>query len=149
MFSKCLNEEEVKVLFRKLALKLHPDQGGCVDLMVKLQDSYEDAIQRFKNKNVVFEEFVPKYSHTHENLQPDDEPGQPFHTSSHSVGKSQINKLKILDVIYRYAKAHKKFNTNFIDSLDEFLEQNGFLTSFQYNKLVNIYYAFRMDKHET
>ena len=39
MFHRCQTHEDVKQLFRKLVMYLHPDKGGSNELMVLLQES--------------------------------------------------------------------------------------------------------------
>lgn len=54
--------------------------------------------------------------------------------------------LQIIYDIYNYAKNHPRFDTKYVDSIQDYLAENGYITSNQYNALVNVYYSFRMDK---
>ena len=49
MFRDCKCIEDVKKLFRELAKKLHPDNGGDVKAFQKMKLEYEQAFNRFKN----------------------------------------------------------------------------------------------------
>jgi hypothetical protein len=42
-------------------------------------------------------------------------------------------------------KLYKKFDTSYVSNIADFLEENSYLTSGQYNSLVKVYTAFRMD----
>lgn len=137
MFSKCINEQEIKALFRKLAMRLHPDYGGCNELMSLLNDSYELALEYIKSKNSW--EFnkskeTSRYS------------GKKFYETSYEDIEEEDSRIKIIDEICTYAEKNKNFKIDFTLSVAEFLQENGFITSRQYNRLVGIYYAFEMDK---
>jgi len=133
MFHRCKDEKEGKNLFRKLAKHLHPDFGGENELFILLKESYE-----------IYEEFCTALNNQQETKQ---KKGNP---SKYSESEFDIDfgdeKLEIFEEIRKYAKTHKKFNLSYIDSVWEFLEEKGFISSSQYNKLVKVYYAFRMDK---
>ena len=129
MFQNCKTADEAKTLFRRLAHFLHPDKGGESDLMILLQDEYDMILEFFRNNTQNLKSKCNlKYQNTYENV---------FKGS---------DELAIFYEIYQYAAVHPKFETKYIDSLNDYLQNNGYLTSTQYNKLVKIYYAFRMDK---
>jgi len=48
VFHHCINIQDLKKLYRRLALRLHPDKGGSADLMMLLQESYDVALEFFK-----------------------------------------------------------------------------------------------------
>jgi len=143
MFFKTKDSFESKKLFRELALRLHPDHGGSHHLMILLQEAYEERLKHLDIEEEIRETskekpkpkpkaenktYSGKYQNTFENVEDDDE-----------------EKLEIIKEIKAYSATHPKFNMWYIESLIEFLEENGHLTSTQYNKIVNIYYSFRMD----
>lgn len=41
--------EELKKVYRKLALKFHPDKGGTDEQMAEINNAYEDMFNRLKN----------------------------------------------------------------------------------------------------
>ncbi len=127
MFQRCQNENDIIKLFKRLALRLHPDCGGDHDLMVLLIEHKDQAIQIHQQ---VFTAFEPKsnnlYEKTEEDVHSDDE------------------RLKIIADIKEYAKTHPKFSLNFTNSIEEFLSEKGYITSSQFNVLVKTYHSFRM-----
>ena len=45
-FDFCTNLNELKSEYRKLALKNHPDRGGKVEVMAKINNDYDQALKR-------------------------------------------------------------------------------------------------------
>ena len=139
MFFRCKTPDETKKLFRRLALHLHPDKGGEDDLMILLQEAYQlhlDGISTWEESKKDTEKTTEKQK---------EEPEYPG--SYQQVYEDVTKDNPILDIfkdILEYAKNHKNFKTDYTKSLIEFLEENGFITSSQYNGLVRIYYSFRM-----
>ena len=137
MFGRCKDKEECKKLFKRLAKYLHPDTGGENDLFIMLQDSYEFVVQAFEDLE------NSKKTHRKEPKYQDLKYTKVFENIS-----SGDDRLEILEDIFSYQKAHPKFHSDFVNSVSDYLEENGLLTSGQYNTLVKIYYSFRMDKKE-
>ena len=48
-FSECKTIEDVKSLYRKLAMKLHPDCGGSAQAFTEMSAEYKVAFERLKN----------------------------------------------------------------------------------------------------
>jgi len=128
MFFLCKTEDEIKKLFRKLAIYLHPDKGGDVYLMNLLIEAREHASKCISRENIR-----------------DVEESQAFKNACEDIYLSD-SRLDIIDHILEYAKLHKSFNNKFTISVKDFLLQKGYITSMQYNSLVKIYYSFRMDE---
>lgn len=131
MFFKCKNEREVKELYRKLALKLHPDHGGCSMLFNLLQDAKDNMIRLLAKveKNIepgAFKTRNRKYENQIEDVYAGDEC------------------LEIIKDFRKYKEKVSSFSLSFLESLEDFLSDRGYLTSIQYNCLVKTYYAFRM-----
>jgi len=127
MFHHCKTKEEVKSLYFKLANFLHPDKGGDCYLFSLLKETYEMALElkvSSKSKN----SSGKKYETVYDDVLEDEEA------------------IKIIDDIYEYAKAHPKYKTDFLDSVNEFLNDKGYITSSQYNSLVRAFYAFKMNE---
>lgn len=137
MFHNCKNIQDVKKLFRKAAKFLHPDYGGENELMILLKESYQMACE--------FHEKIDKEEKNSENE--DHEKNRVYEKSFEDVNEGD-ERLKIISEIQEYADRNSHFETKFVDSVSEYLEKNGFITSGQFNALVNIYYNFRMDKKE-
>jgi hypothetical protein len=133
MFHNCKSIEDIKSLYRKLSLRLHPDLGGEAFLMILLTESYEIALESIKPVKQDKKTKIPTRSGTGYEITPFD------------ILKGD-DYLKIIDEIYEYAKTHPKFSLTFIDSINAFLSESGFITASQFNSLVKIYYSFRMDK---
>lgn len=132
MFHKCSSEEEAKKLFRRLALRLHPDAGGDSDLMILLQEWYEYSREAI-NESSKKQEKETKWS------------GEKYHKSYENI-YSGDERLHIIVEIFAYSDSHKKFDPSMTESINEYLSENGYITSAQYNALVRVYYAFRMDQ---
>lgn len=127
MFHHCKTKEDVKKLYFKICQYLHPDKGGDPSLFSLLHESYEIALE-LKNISHHSKKSEGKYENAFDDVWKED----------------NAEELKIIDEIYLYANEHKKFNTDYLDSVKEYLEQNGYITSCQYNCLVKTYYAFKM-----
>lgn len=139
MFHNCKNLDDSKKLFRKLAMRLHPDHGGDNELMILLQEAYN-------NFQFIHEELEKQ------NKQKDEEKSKKENCNKYENAIEDVElgdeSLKIIDEILEYAKNHERFKADFTESIKEYLEEHGHITSMQYNKLVKIYYSFRMDKEK-
>lgn len=51
-FKDCKTAEDVKKTFHKLAMKLHPDNGGSAAEFVAMKAEFEKAFETLKNKHV-------------------------------------------------------------------------------------------------
>lgn len=131
MFHRCVTLSEAKNIFRRCAMKLHPDYGGDSDLMILLKECYDLFIEFQNSKNRpedTDKSTILKYQKSFEDVFLNDE------------------RLEILNEIFEYSKEHPKYKVGFTLSIHEFLEEKGYITSSQYNCLVKNYYLFRMDK---
>jgi hypothetical protein len=142
MFTDCKTPEEAKNLFRRLALRLHPDHGGDADLMVLLRKAYDEFIRCLEMIHKGKKESPPKKDEDWIKRQ-EENPKYPIVDKNIHAG-DEI--LKIMDDIFEAAEHLKNFKTNYCESIYENLEKNGYLTSTQYNTLVKIYYSWRMDQ---
>jgi hypothetical protein len=129
MFHRCKNLNDIKKVYRRLALLIHPDKGGDADLMILLQESYELAIDFFHQK---------------ENNQKGNKEPLKYENIYEDIIDPSDDRLWIFSEIMDYADKNPKFNMDFIKSLMDYLEKHGKLTSAQYNRAVKIYYAFKM-----
>lgn len=130
MFEQCKDKSEIKSLFRKLAKYLHPDVGGDSYLMNRLQESKEYHELKLALDTEINREEQKKsrrgYEKVYEDVHVDDW------------------EFTIIDEIYSYALKNKSFSTQWIDSIYEYYEIKGYITSAQYNTLVKCYYSFNM-----
>lgn len=132
MFHNCNNEKDAKELFRRLAHYLHPDKGGESDLMILLQQAYENTLMIFKEIEKMNIEQTSKSVLKYKNVYEDVPINDP--------------KIDIIKEIFRYSNQHPSFKTSYIESVRDYGIEKGYVTSSQYNHLVKTYYAFRMDK---
>lgn len=57
-FKECTSIDEVKKLYRKLAMESHPDKGGSIEIMQMINAAYDIAIKKVLLKeNVTSSEF--------------------------------------------------------------------------------------------
>lgn len=49
-FADCRTKEDVRKLFFKLCLQLHPDKGGDHSVFVRMKNEYEKAIKFYPNE---------------------------------------------------------------------------------------------------
>src|SRR6185503_4569547 len=170
MFFKCKTIEEAKILFKRLAKKLHPELGGEHDLMILLQEAHENYIQssKFSQKkpeedfNKVYDEFMAKSKQKRTEpkqkpkVKPKPEP-EPEVKREPSPWDGKFIKvtddiftgdprLSIIDLIFTYASKNSTFKTDFVKSVKGFLDKKDYITSSQYNSLIKVYFSFRMDE---
>jgi curved DNA-binding protein CbpA len=66
----CKNQQEAKILYRRLAMKFHPDKGGNNDLMNDLKEQYERFKPQFyknteeRQQNMQQQSFNPFFQQT-------------------------------------------------------------------------------------
>ena len=48
-FAKATTAEEVKAIYKKLAMKYHPDRGGDVEIMKAVNSLYDEYFERLKH----------------------------------------------------------------------------------------------------
>lgn len=58
------------------------------------------------------------------------------------------SRLLVIEEIKRYANTHPKFEVDFLTHVESCLERRGYVTSEHYNKMLNVYYAYFMDKKQ-
>lgn len=145
MFSNC-NSKEVKILFRQLCHYLHPDKGGDSMLFDKLINARDLRLKELNKKEDKFEKVYE------EKVYKEYVEGEfPKEFEEDKIFKGDP-RLKIFDYIFKYQKISKSFKIEFTLSVHNYLLENGFCTSSQYNSLVKMYYSFnmkdRIDKEE-
>lgn len=131
MFFKCSTTQEAKKLFYRLCKHLHPDHGGEHDLMVLLQESYAEFLKVYG----LLDEERQKAQRQQESIE--------FQVAYEDV-YSGDPQLRIFDKIKTYAHGHPNFKSEFVDSVIDYLESRGYVTSSQYNACLKIYNSFRM-----
>lgn len=139
MFSKLKNEKEIKTLYCKLALRLHPDYGGSNELMILLTEAYELRMATLGHKT---KDSATDGTGGAKKCNPENH--SRFYEKVFGNISAINTKIKILDEILDYAKTHEGFESDFVNSVKQFLNKNSFITSGQYNALVNIYYSFNI-----
>lgn len=69
----------------------------------------------------------------------------PYHDVTESL-LSGDERLLVIEDIKRYANLHKGFKLDFLDHVLSCLDRRGYVTAAHYEKLLNVYYAYFMDK---
>lgn len=127
MFHKCKSSDEVKALYRRLAMLLHPDKGGDNALMTLLTECYEKTFDQFKKVEEQITDLEKgKYRPVFDDILINDP------------------RIDIIKDMWLYSEKHPKFNTAFLESISDYLENKGYITKAQYNSLIKTYYSFRM-----
>jgi hypothetical protein len=130
MFQNCKNELEAKNIFRRLAMRLHPDYGGDNELMILLKEYYDSSLEIIK--------------HLDEEVKKEREQKKCKYHKVYDDVFFLDDKLRLIDDIIAYGHNHPTFRLDFTLSIKSFLNENGYITSLQYNKLLSIYNAFKM-----
>jgi hypothetical protein len=142
MFHRCNTSDEMKKLYRRLSLHLHPDSGGENDLMVLLTEWYDTSKGLLDH---------PREKPPHRRSAPNSHHSAQFPGDYQYVDDkvfSGDDALDIFEEMYFYSKSHPKWDAEFLENMEDFLEKKGFLTQNQYNALVKTYYAFHMNEQK-
>jgi len=139
-FENCKNKDELRQMYRKLAHLLHPDKGGSNELMMILNKYFEICEETFEKDDTNYgEKLWEKYKNAcKENnmcfiYEKTDEPI--YETDPRS---------SILENIEKYASKHPKFKLDYLETVQDYMDRNKFITAGQYNALVKTWNAFRM-----
>lgn len=119
MFFKCSSEDECKKLFRKLAKLIHPDKGGSHELMILLDEAYNNRIKKINSSKT--------------------------EDKTYSSEKKENNKiyagdkrLEILGEMWDICEKNPEYITHFFLSVTAFLDQNSYMTHKQYEGLLKM-----------
>lgn len=55
-------------------------------------------------------------------------------------------RLKVVDDIKRYAEKRRSFDMDFLEHVMSCFDRRGYMTAEHYGKLLNVYYAYYMDR---
>lgn len=69
----------------------------------------------------------------------------PYHDVTESVLEYD-SRLFVIEDIKRYGNTHKAFDMEFITHVEACLQRRGYVTVEHYNKMLNVFYAYFMDK---
>jgi len=137
MFFNCHNKTESKKLYRKLSMYLHPDKGGDDYLMSLLTSAYHACLER---GGAATEDNETK----RDDINAKEYESNEIYPMSYDDIRKGDSRLDIISEIHEYASNHKKFNIGYIESIKEYLSDNAYISSTQYNTLRKIYYSFHM-----
>lgn len=131
MFHNCKDEEQVNNLYKRFEFYLHPNNGGEQEFIDLLHQCKEDALKQLRLQKIKFQKFG--YEHV-----------------DSSIWNQPPNqwKLQILDELFEFSKFYPRMDIQLLASFNKFLNERGYLTSNQYNSLVNIYYLHGVDDLE-
>lgn len=129
MWHRCKNNEELKILYKRLAYLLHPDTRGESDLFIILQESFNS--EKDRRKEFDFSAFEV--------------------SDENEIRKKTVDhvfqgdpRLKIISDIEEYAKKNTLYNLSFIKSIKKYLVSKGYITSSQYNSMIRIWDSWDM-----
>lgn len=131
MFFNTYTKEEALKLFRKLSFRLHPDHGGSNELMILLQEAYEERCKWIEELDKAQKKEQKKY----------------YEKTTEKI-RSGDDRLGILDEIYIFLLDNPDIKLDFVESVRNFYKAHAYITSGQYNALVKIYHQFEMDKYQ-
>jgi hypothetical protein len=131
MFFKSHTKEDCKILFKKLALKLHPDCGGDHQLMLLLNEAYEDRMNWLTEiEKSIKEAETAKKTKSYENV-----------VEKIYNGDERILLLQEVD---DYMTNNPSLKLDFVVSVLAFYFEKGYVTSGQYNAILKIYHQYEM-----
>ena len=130
MFFKCQTKADCKTLFRKLAKRLHPDHGGEKDLMILLQESYEEKCFKLDELEKI-NQFSKKQKETEKK-------------SENGIIENDDERTEIFDEMDLFYKENPDKQSKFYQSVRKYFKENEFITLKQYEALVSIYYNNNM-----
>lgn len=154
MFHDCTSEAEVKKLYRKLALLVHPDRGGDTEIMAKLTRAYDRALGEIPRPR---SNASPSQSRSAPRPKPAPEPkpqpeaprprkeGESYTESSETIVRGDW-RLGIIAELLAFHQVKPIFKKDFIQSVSMFSQVRGFITHGQYNALVRMYNIFGLNK---
>lgn len=117
---------------------LHPDKGGSTELMALLTETYESVKaamelaqkkEEMKNRNAKPKEQATTY---HGNYRP-----------AKTQFVNGFAELKIVTEMLKKSHKIKDFDSSFVYSVAEYIQERSFCTQAQYNALVRLYERFR------
>ncbi len=155
MFQDCNSETEVKKLYRRLALLIHPDRGGDGELMVKLTKAYDRALSNApKPRSTTSQARTQPNPRPRKPPEPKPQPeaprprkdGEPYTESQEGDIKNTDWRSGILLELVEFFKTKKSYTNKFINSIACYFAIRGFITSGQYNCLVRMYNEFGLNK---
>lgn len=71
----------------------------------------------------------------------------PYFDSDESILEFD-SRLLVIEEIKRYANMHPSFDADFLGHVESCLARRGYVSSEHYNKLLNVYYSYYMDKKQ-
>lgn len=122
MFAKCKTVLEIKTLYRRLALHLHPDHGGDNELMALLVESMEAALEAISEANPLLPEG--------------------FEETKEPVFQGDF-RILLLPTIVEFCSDNGIEPSEFIISVKEYYTKKKYVTIKQYNALLRIYNSLK------
>lgn len=136
MFRECTTAIEVEYLYKRLFLRLHPDHGGCEELMDLLRRARHASIHFPRAQN----ESLKKSDRIHMQDLKIQGKGKLIHLSedesSIDLGDERLDFTQTLEGLY---EDNDLKEPEFLSSVMSQLHKYGKISRAQYNSLINIY----------
>lgn len=135
MLRSCKTQEELKSLFRRLAMLLHPDKGGSADLMNILKESYDKENRRFDGiANMIKSSKesaakISKYDYI-------------FDTGFNRLSSNNTSCAIVIDIL-DLAVSNKLTVNNDIMQIIFDMNSKKVISATNYNKLVKYYFSLK------
>lgn len=122
MFAKCKTVSEIKTLYRKLALHLHPDHGGDNELMSLLIATMETALEALSEETKPFPE--------------------EFEETKEPIFQGDF-RILLLPAIVEFCSDNGIELSQFVVSVKEYYSKKKYVSVKQYNALFRVYNSLK------
>lgn len=133
MLRNCKTQEELKRLFKKLALRLHPDHGGSNELMILLKESYETQLSSVKKQK--FDRPVFRWE---QNSSENNKEKVKYSRANHYLQSSYVRETIIKDIVSLSIEKQCMLKGEFLEVVGK-LNRDSYCSPQDYNDLIDLY----------